>query len=251
MATVHGEENGWLRSLARRRGAALGAYGAVLAGAVIAAAVYDARLAVAVLVAGVSFARKRGGLARRYRYATQGAAGEQETAKMLALLPAAFTVVNDVAFSRFNVDHVVVGPTGVWAVETKSHAGAVEEHADIVRLNGRPMYCDPRRQARAGAMAIAEVLQRETGRRWWVEALVCFPNASVTTNVNPAEARVVGGGQLLTRLRLAPARLGSDQRDRIVDALNRARKRRSAHMSNRTANHLKSEQRPPGRFRTG
>lgn len=39
---------------------------------------------------------------------------------MLALLPAGFAIVNDFAFADFNVDHVVVGPTGVWAVETKS-----------------------------------------------------------------------------------------------------------------------------------
>jgi hypothetical protein len=223
VATVQGEENGWLRVLVAKRAVGLGVYGALLAATVIGAAVYDGRLAVAVLVAGIAFARRRRGLARRYRHATQGAAGELETAKMLALLPVGFTVVNDVAFSRFNVDHVVVGPTGVWAVETKSHPGLVEEHADSVSLNGRPMYRDPRRQARGGAAAIAELLQRETGKRWWVEALVCFPQATVTTNGNPAEAGVVGGGQLLTRLRLAPTQLGSDERDRIVAAFNQAK----------------------------
>lgn len=123
-----------------------------------------------------------------------------------------FTVVNDVSFSRFTVDHVVVGPSAVWGVETKSHGGLVEEHADSVWLNGRPMYRDPRRQARGGAAALAELLERETGRRSWVEALVCFPNATVAANGHPAEACVVGKGQLLTRLRLAPTQLGSDER---------------------------------------
>jgi hypothetical protein len=91
------------------------------------------------------------------------AAGELATAKMLALLPASFTVVNDLEFKRFNVDHVVVGKTGVWVVETKSHAGIVEERANGVWLNGRRTYHDPRRQARAAAVAVAELLQRETG----------------------------------------------------------------------------------------
>jgi Nuclease-related domain len=223
VATVHGEESRWLRTLAAKRAVALGAYGAILTGTVIGAAVYDPRLAVAVLVAGIAFVRRRRGLARRYRNVMQGAAGERDTATMLALLPAGFAVVNDLAFSRFNVDHVVIGPTGVWAVETKSHPGLVEEQADGVRLNGRPMYRDPRRQARAGAAAIAELLQRETGRRWWVEALVCFPHATVVANGSAADARVVNARQLLTRLRLAPTMLAADERDRIVGVLIRRR----------------------------
>jgi len=225
VATVHGEDNGWLRALVTKRAAALGVYGALLTGTVIAAAVCDSRLAVAVLVAGIALASGRRGLVRRYQHATRGAAGELETAKMLALLPAGFTVVNDLAFSCFNVDHVVVGPTGVWAVETKSHSGLVEEGADRVWLNGRAMYRDPRRQARGGAAAIAELIERETGRRPWVEALVCFPNATVTPNGRQAEACMISAGQLLMRLRLAPMRLGPDERDHIVTVLNRAKKR--------------------------
>jgi hypothetical protein len=221
VATVHGEHSPWLHALVAKRSAWLAAYSAVLAGTVIGLAVYDPRLAIAVLVAGIAFARRRRGLARRYRHATH-AAGELETAKMLALLPASFTVVNDLAFAGFNVDHVVIGPTGVWGIETKSHPGLVEEHADSVWLNGRPMYRDPRRQARGGAAAIAELLERETGVRYWIEALVCFPQATVTANGHPAEACVVGGGQLLARLRLAPARLGPEERERIVVALEQA-----------------------------
>lgn len=227
-ATVHGEESVWLRALVGRRVVALGAYSAVLAGVVIGLAVYDGRLAVAVLVAGMAFARRRTGLVRRLRYATQGMAGELETAKMLALLPAGFTVLNDLAFSGFNVDHVVVGPSGVWAVETKSQPGVVEERADGVRLNGRPMHHDPRRQARGCAATVAELLERETGRRWWVEALVYFPNAIVTGNESQAEARIVGRGQLLGRLRLAPKRLVGDERDRLVSALKQAKARTAA-----------------------
>jgi hypothetical protein len=225
VATVHGEENAWLRALVAKRATALAIYGGVLIVAVIGLAVHDGRLAIAVLVAALVFARKRGGLARRYRYATDGAAGELETAKMLALLPAGFTVVNDLEFQGFNVDHVVVGPTGVWVVETKSHAGVVEERADGVLLNGRAMFRDPRRQARACAADIAKLIERVTGRRRWIGALVCFPNATVTTKVSPADVSVVGGGQLLTRLRLGPSDLRQDERDRIVAVLKQAKRR--------------------------
>jgi hypothetical protein len=219
VATVHGEESAWLRLLVAKRTAALGAYGVILVATVTGLAAYDARVAAALLVAGIVFACGRGGLIDRRVHATQGIAGERETAKVLALLPASFTVLNDFGFPRFNVDHVVVGPTGVWAIETKSQAGFVEERDDSVWLNGRPMYRDPLRQARGEAAAIAELLERETGKRHWVEALVCFPNATVTANANRGEARVVARGRLLMRLRLSPASLARDERDHIAEVL--------------------------------
>ena len=225
VATVHGQESAWLRHLVAKRTVALSAYSVILVAAVIAVAPHDARLAAVLFVAGLAFARARGGIARRYRHATQGAAGELETAKVLALLPASFTVLNDFPLSGFNVDHVVVGPTGVWAIETKSQPGHVEEREDSVWLNGRPMYRDPRRQARGGAAAIAELVERKTGKRCWVEALVCFPNATVTANGNQAEARVVERGRLLMCLRLSPMSLARDERDRIAEVLAAAKER--------------------------
>ena len=225
MATVHGGESEWLRRLVAKRAVALGTYGGLLLTATIVLATYDARLAVALLVAGIAFAYGRQGVARRYRHAYDGAAGERETAKRLAFLPASFTVVNDLSFSGFNVDHVVVGPTGVWAIETKSQTGSVEERGDDMWRNGRPMYRDPRRQARGEAAAIAELLEREMGKRYWIEALVCFPNATVIATGSHAKAGVVGRGWLLTHLRLAPAVLRRTERNRIVEVLTAAKER--------------------------
>jgi hypothetical protein len=224
MATVHGGESEWLRRLVAKRAVALGTYGGLLLTAIIVLLTYDARLAVALLVVGITLAR-RNGVARRYRKAYRGAAGERETAERLAFLPASFTVLNDLAFSRFNVDHVVVGPTGVWAIETKSHTGVVEERGDDVWVDGRPMYHDPRRQARGEAAAIAELLEREMGKRYWIEALVCFPNITVIANGNNPKAGVVGRRQLLARLRLAPAQLHRAERARIAEVLTAAKER--------------------------
>ena len=222
MATVHGEESNWLRTLVTRRAAALALYGVVLSSLVVAAATWDPRAAVILFACGIALAGRRRGLAQRYRHASEGAAGELATAKLLALLPAGFTVVNDLSFPGFNVDHVVVGATGIWAIETKSHTGNVEERAEGVWLDGRPMFRDPRRQARGGAAEVAALLERVTGTRYWVEALVCFPNATVVAN---EEEGVVGMRQLLARLRLARPRLQPAERDRIVDALERAKSR--------------------------
>jgi hypothetical protein len=218
VASVHGERSAWLEALIARRSRALAAYGVTWMATLIAATLYDVRLGAALMTGGVVLGRR---FAAKRRYAVEGAAGETSTATVLALLPASFAVLNDVPLARGNADHVVVGPTGVWIVETKSQRGVVEESTFGVRINGRLMWRDPRRQARGEAAAIAQLLERETGVRHWVEALVCFPNATVAIR-DARSARVVGSGQLLSRLRLAPATLHMVMRERFVVALRAA-----------------------------
>jgi hypothetical protein len=54
----------------------------------------------------------------------RGALGEHVVRDVLESLPESFAVLNDVATPCGNLDHVVVGPTGVFAVETKTGAVA-------------------------------------------------------------------------------------------------------------------------------
>ncbi|WP_344190491.1 nuclease-related domain-containing protein [Pedococcus aerophilus] len=61
-----------------------------------------------------------------------GAEGERRVAAALASLPAGWTVVHDRLLrpgrSEANLDHVVVGPTGIYLVDAKNRAGRVTEH---------------------------------------------------------------------------------------------------------------------------
>jgi hypothetical protein len=53
----------------------------------------------------------------------RGAAGEAATADLLTHLPRRFVVLHDrqIPGARANVDHLVIGPTGVWLVDSKSY----------------------------------------------------------------------------------------------------------------------------------
>lgn len=58
----------------------------------------------------------------------RGAAGEQATAALLAgLAPRRWTVLHDLTVpgSRANIDHLVIGPTGLWVVDSKAFRGKV------------------------------------------------------------------------------------------------------------------------------
>jgi hypothetical protein len=56
----------------------------------------------------------------------QGAVGEEKVGAILeGLAPDGWLAIHDVSLGRGNVDHVVVGPGGVFAIETKSHRGRI------------------------------------------------------------------------------------------------------------------------------
>ncbi len=54
-----------------------------------------------------------------------GAAGEELLAQRLAELPDTFRMLHDrrIPGTRANIDHIVIGPTGVWIVDAKRHKG--------------------------------------------------------------------------------------------------------------------------------
>jgi hypothetical protein len=82
-------------------------------------------LALAAVLVATAIRRARD---RARRWAA-GAAGERETAAILAGLERhGFVALHDRRMPRFdraNIDHLVVGPTGVFTVETKRYAGEV------------------------------------------------------------------------------------------------------------------------------
>lgn len=71
----------------------------------------------------------------------RGAAGEESTARALAALPETdWRVFHDVRWPgrRYaNIDHVVVGPSGVFVIDTKAWSGEVEVRDGMLRQNGR------------------------------------------------------------------------------------------------------------------
>jgi nuclease-like protein len=102
--------------------------------------------------------------------AKHGAIGEQNTAKELARLQRdGWHVRNDIHFDRFNVDHVLIGTGGVFAVETKTTSGQWDFTAS--RLD--PLAADAIRQARGGARKV-RLLLSSTGTLPVRPVLVCW-----------------------------------------------------------------------------
>ena len=95
----------------------------------------------------------------------RGAAGEEHVGGLLEeLSQAGWCVIHDATLGRGNVDHILIGPPGVFTVETKSHPGPVR----VARVHGATLA-----QAQAQRRAIEGV----TGLQ--VEPLIVFSRAWV------------------------------------------------------------------------
>ncbi len=72
----------------------------------------------------------------------RGAAGELATAALLEHLPGRhWVVLHDLGLpgSRANVDHLVIGPTGVWVVDTKAYRARLEARWRKVLVGSVPL----------------------------------------------------------------------------------------------------------------
>ena len=75
---------------------------------------------------------------KRAKDADRGALAEEKVALQLDQLPEGYFGFHDVDFKGFNIDHVVLGPAGIFVVETKSHRGTVDANGHTLLLNGKP-----------------------------------------------------------------------------------------------------------------
>ena len=97
------------------------------------------------------------------------------------LRPNGCQVLHDIPADGFNIDHVVIGPTGVFTVETKTHSkpakgcSSVKFDGKTVSVNGFKPDRDPVVQAKAQAGWLFDLLERSTGRRIFVQPVVIYP----------------------------------------------------------------------------
>jgi uncharacterized membrane protein len=158
-------------------------------------------------------------LKKRARDAERGARAEEKVEERLAALPEGYASFHDLAFPGFNVDHVVVGPAGVFVVETKSHAGKVTSEGDRLLLNGRPPEKDFVNQTWSQTYHIRDLLKGRLGKEVQVKPVLCFSRAFVQVRGTVKGVAVVNGGYLNTFIGKQKPVLGAEDVARVVAGL--------------------------------
>ncbi len=122
----------------------------------------------------------------------RGAAGEKAVKKILLELPQEFTVFEDVQIGqhRGNIDFVVLGPCGVFALEVKSYGGQIGYNGYNLTLNGRSLNGESvLRQVHGEIWALKNYLEQELRESVYVYAAAVFshPHATMEFNFQPVE----------------------------------------------------------------
>lgn len=121
---------------------------------------------------------------REAHYWRRGAEGEKVVAEILETqLSDDYHVFNDVHLPgrKANIDHIVVGPSGVFVLNTKNWRGTVGWDADGKTLiwNGEPDKWNSAKGAMADALDVHDKLRALLNRDIFVRAILVFPLARV------------------------------------------------------------------------
>lgn len=107
------------------------------------------------------------------------------------LLVRGFHVFHDIPCGNFNIDHVVVGPAGVFAIETKSRRKDIDNNGHkVVIENGLlnfPTWKEikPIEQAERQALWLSKELSQSTGESTFVAPMLVFPGWWVERKEKP------------------------------------------------------------------
>ena len=136
-----------------------------------------------------------------------GLLGEQAVAEQLQLLCAkSYQIFHDVpGGGKWNIDHVVVGPAGVFAIETKARTKRPGPNGEpdfkavfdgrVIRFAG---HADRKalEQARANAKWLSSMLSKATGEAVSVQAIVALPGWMVDIKTKDCDVKVLSGKQV-------------------------------------------------------
>jgi len=78
--------------------------------------------------------------------------------------------------SKGNIDFVVLGPTGIFAIEVKSHHGRVTFNGQNLLINNHRFEKDILRQTMNGALDLHKFILDKTGKDYFINSILVFSN---------------------------------------------------------------------------
>lgn len=171
----------------------------------------------------------------------RGALGELHVAKMLKRLPAGWTVLHavPVGSGTSDIDHVVIGPGGVFTINTKNHSGQrVWIGGDALLVNGH--RTNHIRDARYEAARAARLLSSGVGEPVDVTPVIAVvdPGSLAFGRTRPNDVLVVASSQLeRTLMRRRPLLTDADTAALVALAEERGTWHTDAHVLDDTFRH--------------
>ncbi len=126
----------------------------------------------------------------RYRFNyRKGADGEVRVCKTLSLFPDKYNVINDLKTDFGNIDHVVVGPSGVYVLDSKNWRGIItaDENGELL-VNGKSPDKPEVKILTGRLMSIKEKVKTLCGLDPYIQGVLVFPSARVNAKWGTTKA---------------------------------------------------------------
>ena len=108
--------------------------------------------------------------------------GEKLVAEeLIELIRQGATVFHDVRGHKFNIDHVVISPHGIFLIETKTYSKPIKKEAKIsfdeshVFIDGKEYERNPIEQVKASTRWLQDLLKESTGVKFPIRPVILFP----------------------------------------------------------------------------
>lgn len=143
---------------------------------------------------------------RRLDSFLKGAKGEEWVARTLSFLPTGFHVYHGITApsSLFgqaaDYDHVVVGPTGVFLVETKNWTGRIDVRDGRILYNGEEPDRPPLDQVKNAAAELRGELRDAVYPQLEVQPVLCFAEGAVPSGCTGAAGVMICSSYTLNDL---------------------------------------------------
>ena len=139
---------------------------------------------------------------RRLGNFLKGAKGEEWVAHELSFLSSEYAIFNGLGLGggKQNFDHIVVGPAGIFVVETKNWKGSVEFRGGKLYAGGKEPSRPPLRQVKAAAAELVAWLDDAGRGDIPVHSVLCFISTQLPEEIMNVNGVVVCNGPRLVEV---------------------------------------------------
>ncbi len=160
---------------------------------------------------------------RRLGNFLKGAQGEEWVARELAFLSSDHAVFNGLRLGggKQNFDHIIVGPAGVFVVETKNWRGSVEFRGGKLYAGGKEPSRPPLKQVKAAVAELVDFLDDAGAGAAPIHSVLCFLGTKLPEDVMNVNGVVVCKGEKLVEVlqETFDEPIAESLRDQVIDEL--------------------------------
>lgn len=154
----------------------------------------------------------------------KGAVGEEKTENWLRKLDSRYAVIHDLAIAgcKANIDHVVIGPTGVFVIDSKRYRGKITENREGELWNGRYPLARAIESVRWQTTKLSDVAGGVE-----VNAILCIHGSELPRrNLFKNGVRIVGPRGMLRALEQEPVVFQREETESLAALIGKRMRRR-------------------------